>query len=309
MNIKHSSVHYPSRISSLLYSFFLSIRPKTLAVTVVPVTVGTLLTDLPLAKIDWVVAVCALLCAVCIQIAANLINDAFDVKKGVDTKERTGPLRGLHTGVLTVRQVYVSGLVFLGTALLLGIPLALKGGAIIAVFIATSVILSYSYTGGPYPLSYLGLGDFFAFSFYGILNTLVCYYLQTGVCAWQVILAGIQMGCFPTAIIAINNYRDHEADAKAGKKTLAVRFGAQFSRLEIILCLTIPFLLNFIWLFFVGNLLAPLFSTTACFFAVHIINGIRRHPPSQLYNRFLAETALLQVLFGTLFIIGFRIEI
>jgi 4-hydroxybenzoate polyprenyltransferase len=40
----------------------------------------------------------ALLCAVLMQIASNLINDLYDFRKGADTAERLGPPRAVASG-------------------------------------------------------------------------------------------------------------------------------------------------------------------------------------------------------------------
>lgn len=303
------TVPYPITKRSQLSTFFLSLRPKTLILTAMPVAVGTLLMELPLSKINWWIAFFALFSAMSIQIACNLINDAFDVQKGVDDENRLGPLRGAQLGVFSTQQVYFAGLLFLGLGLLFGIPLMIHQGFFMGGFLFLSACLSYLYTGGPYPLSYLGMGDFLAFGFYGILNTSICYYLQAGAINAKVLLASMQMGCFPTAIIAINNFRDMQSDAKAGRKTLAVRFGERFSRVEIGCMLLLPFVLNLVWAFITGHFLAPLFSATTCFFAVYILKKIRQHPPGRIYNRFLSETAILHLLFGILFLIGYRLDL
>lgn len=51
------------------------------------------------------------------------------------------------------------------------------------------------------------------------------------------VLAGIGPGLLSVAILVVNNLRDIESDRVAGKKTLAVRFGVLFSRIQYAACL------------------------------------------------------------------------
>lgn len=40
------------------------------------------------------------------------------------------------------------------------------------------------------------------------------------------------MGALATAVLVVNNARDHQTDVRAGKRTLVVRFGRRFANLE-----------------------------------------------------------------------------
>ena len=51
----------------------------------------------------------------------------------------------------------------------------------------------------------------------------------------------------------------------------------------------------------IGPGLLPLLGL---FLARDIVKGILAHEPGTIYNRYLARAALLQVLFGTLFLMG-----
>ena len=54
------------------------------------------------------------------------------------------------------------------------------------------------------------------------------------------LLLGTVPGFYSVVLIALNNLRDRESDLLSNKKTLAVRFGADFARWEIALCLVAP---------------------------------------------------------------------
>src|SRR5688572_17257677 len=103
--------------------WLLAARPKTLSAAVVPVLMGTALAAHEPAAITWWVFLCALLGAVLIQIATNLINDALDFKKGADTAERLGPTRVTQAGLIRPETVMTAAWLCLAGAALCGIPL------------------------------------------------------------------------------------------------------------------------------------------------------------------------------------------
>lgn len=293
--------------SQSLAAWFLAIRPKTLMAGIIPVLVGSMMTFLYLNEIDWGILISALMVSLSIQIATNLFNDAIDCQKGADTKNRIGPIRVTQSGLLTHGQVFAGGTAFLLLSCLFAYPLVLKGGMVIAFLIFSSLICSYAYTGGPYPLSYLGLGELFVFLYYGFAATMTSFYLQAGFISRDSLVLGFQMGCLTTVIIAINNLRDIEEDQKTGKRTLAARFGILFGRWEITAFVVLPFLANIYW-YFTGKVFVFLLPFATLLMAINLIKGIWMHNPSRIYNRFLGESSLILGLFGLMLILGMRMS-
>lgn len=277
-----------------------STRPKTLILSVVPFVMGTLLASFRVSELNHRVAVWAILSALCIQIATNLINEAFDVKKGADTENRLGPKRALQNGALTLRQVYLGGLAFSLLALLFGIPLVQVGGVPIFILLLVSVALAYAYTGGPYPLAYHGLGELFVIAFFGVASTASAYFFQAGNVSLSPCVLGLQLGLLASVPIAVNNLRDHHGDAKVNKRTLVVRFGSRFGRFLIAVCILSPYILNAYW------------TTSATFFllllplpvGLWIIRGVKKNPPGTIYNKYLALSVLHYVFFAILLSFG-----
>jgi 1,4-dihydroxy-2-naphthoate octaprenyltransferase len=102
-----------------------------------------------------------------------------------------------------------------------------------------SILFGIFYTGGPFPLGYKGLGEVFVLIFFGPVAVGGTYYLQTLEINLPVILAGLSPGLISTALLTVNNLRDIHTDEKAGKRTLAVRFGPIFARVEYLLSILI----------------------------------------------------------------------
>ena len=281
-----------------------ALRPKTLTAALVPVLVATALVRAESHDIVWWVSVCALLSAVFIQIGTNLVNDALDFKKGADTGSRIGPQRVTQSGLLTSKQVMAgAGLCFF-VAFLLGVPLVLKGGWPIVAIGTVSLLMGYAYTGGPFPLAYKGLGDLFVIVFFGLIAVMGTYFLHVGEVSSGAAIAGLQVGLLATVLIAINNLRDAPQDALVGKRTLAVRFGVLFSRVEILVLALAPFLISAYW-FRQGQGLAAILPLCVFPLARRLVMGVFRTEPSAEYNRFLGMGAALHLLFGVFLAVGF----
>jgi 1,4-dihydroxy-2-naphthoate octaprenyltransferase len=221
-----------------LKAWVLAARPKTLTAAAAPVLVGTGLAA-HLAQVALLPALAALTGALLIQIGTNLANDYYDFVRGGDTEDRIGPVRVTQAGLLEPEVVKRGMVVVLGLAMLVGVYLVVVGGWPILVIGLASVACAVLYTGGPYPLAYHGLGEPFVFVFFGLVAVGGTYYVQA--LAWppDALLAGAALGSLSTALLVVNNLRDIETDAKAGKRTLAVRLGPQRTKAEYVALLMV----------------------------------------------------------------------
>ncbi|TMD34650.1 MAG: 1,4-dihydroxy-2-naphthoate polyprenyltransferase [Chloroflexi bacterium] len=70
-----------------------------------------------------------------------------------------------------------------------------------------------------------GLGELFVFIFFGLVATCGTVYVESLRLTPLAVLAGCGIGFLATAILVLNNLRDIETDAAAGKRTLATRIG------------------------------------------------------------------------------------
>lgn len=203
-------------------------RPKTLVAAFIPVAVGTAIA----LRHESFQAIPAALClgfAFLIQIGTNFANDYFDFKKGADTDRRMGPARAVASGVVKPRTMLLATIVILVLAFVIGLCLLPYGGTLLLVVGIASLVCAIAYTGGPFPLAYLGLGDVFVVAFFGLVAVGFTQFVQTGIFPREAWLAGLGVGLAINNLLVVNNYRDMEEDAQNGKKTLAVRFGRKFS--------------------------------------------------------------------------------
>jgi len=211
-------------------------RPKTLIASLSPVLIGTVIA--PIFHLSIFFA--TLIFALCVQVGTNFANDYLDFLNGADTKERKGPRRLVQSGRVSVRKMRaITGAIF-AVALIIGLYLSRVGGWQIGALALLAILLGYLYTGGPYPLAYLGLGDLFVLIFFGPVATAGTTYLQTGIISPIALIAGFAPGFLSAALLALNNLRDIDQDRCANKKTLPVRFGLSWGKGEAILCLILP---------------------------------------------------------------------
>jgi 1,4-dihydroxy-2-naphthoate octaprenyltransferase len=222
-------------------AWLLAARPATLSAAVVPVAVGSACAAAAAAGFRPGPALAALLGAVFIQIGTNFANDVFDYEQGADTAERLGPTRATQAGLLTPRAMRVGMIAAFGLAVLAGLYLVwVAGWPVVAIGVA-SVLSGIAYTGGPYPLGYHGLGDVFVLVFFGFVAVCGTAFVQLGqvpALAWW---ASVPIGSLATAILVVNNVRDRVTDAKAGKRTLAVRLGRGGGVAEYVLLVLVSY--------------------------------------------------------------------
>ncbi len=219
-----------------------AIRPATLTAAFGPVAVGTALAHRD-GKLAPLAALAAVLGAVFIQIGTNLFNDYADFEKGADTEERVGPARAVQKGWLTSRQVLIGTVVSFVLAASFGMYLVLTAGWPILALGLVSIACGVLYTGGPAPLAYVGLGDVFVMAFFGVAAVCGTYFVQAGTVSTEAWLTSLAVGSHATAILVVNNLRDRHTDARAGKRTLVVRFGERFGRSEYLVSVVAPYLL------------------------------------------------------------------
>lgn len=226
-------------------AWLMAARPQTLPAGAAPVIVGTGLAIYD-GRFAPVSAVFALIGALLLQIGTNFANDYYDAVRGADTEEREGFTRVTAGGIIDPVSVKRAMYATFALAIVAGSYLVYLGGIPILVVGLASVAAGITYTGGPLPYGYRGLGDVFVFVFFGLVAVVGTYYVQAVVFAtapfplWipegtvpvRAVVAALPVAGLSTAILVVNNIRDRETDAAAGKRTLAVMLGYRLSRIE-----------------------------------------------------------------------------
>jgi 1,4-dihydroxy-2-naphthoate octaprenyltransferase len=226
-------------------AWLMAARPQTLPAGAAPVIVGTGLT-VQAGVFEPIPAAFALVGALLLQIGTNFANDYYDAVRGSDNNDREGFTRVTAGGLIEPASVKRAMYATFGLSILFGTYLVYIGGVPILVVGLASVVAGITYTGGPLPYGYRGLGDLFVFVFFGLVAVVGTYYVQAvgyvadpfplwipaGTVPLAALVAGLPAAGLSTAILIVNNVRDRETDAASDKQTLAVLLGYRASRIE-----------------------------------------------------------------------------
>ncbi len=292
-------------MTTAMRAWLMAVRLPTLLIPTIQVATGTGVAYAYAESVNWLLAFYAWLVAVCVTIGTNLINDAIDYEKGGDPVNRFGKPKVINAGLLSHTQVFWGGM--LAFAVACAVPLALDVDQLTCFLIVLlCVVCGYCYTGGPYPISYLGLSELFILIFYGGVCVIVPFYAQTYMINGAIILAALQMGLLAIIPNALNNFRDVAVDTAAHKRTLAVRFGQEFARMELMVLAITPFILNLGWLFFEKSM-AALMPWLLAPFVYLFLRVIWNNTSGHILNRYFAMSVLIHFFFGILLITGLLI--
>lgn len=284
-------------------AWLLAARPRTLPAAVGPVLVGGgmawidgLFAPLPLAA--------ALACALLLQIGTNLANDYTDFARGADTDERLGRRRAVQAGLLSLERVRAAAFGAFGAAVLVGLYLVVRGGWPVLVIGLVSIGAGFAYTGGPWPFGYRGLGDLFVFVFFGLVAVTGTVYVQGLQWRADALLAGVGIGAFTTAILVVNNLRDIDTDARAGKRTLATVLGRRGSRAEYAALLGLAAAVPPLGVALAGWPAGALLAVGAVALAGPPLRTVLTYDDPRELNPALEGTARAVGLYGLLFAVG-----
>jgi 1,4-dihydroxy-2-naphthoate polyprenyltransferase len=284
-------------------AWLMAARPRTLAVAIGPIAVGTAVAAIEGGARLWP-AFAALLGAMLLQLGSNFANDVYDFEKGADTDELVGPARATQLGLLTPRQMRQGMVAVFAAATLVGVYLIAVAGWPIAAVGVASIIAAIAYTGGPWPFGYHGLGDLMVFLFFGVVAVVGASYVQTLEASSLAFAVSIPVGALATATLVVNNVRDRDTDVKAGKRTLAVRLGARGGRLEYVLLVGLAYWMLPVcyWAFEQSAwIFLPLATLPR---ACQLLNRVFHNSDGPTLNEALGGTAQLGMFYSILFAIG-----
>jgi 1,4-dihydroxy-2-naphthoate octaprenyltransferase len=278
-------------------------RPRTLSLAFSPVLAGASLAWGLAGRSNALALALAMFCALCIQTATNLFNDARDFERGGDGPDRIGPKRAVASGLLPARSIKGAAYGLFACAALGGAWLVWLGGWPILLLGLASIASGWAYSGGPRPISHTPLGELFVIAFFGLGAVCGTYWLCAGALTLASILAGLALGCFAAAVLMVNNIRDIKGDARVGRRTLAIVAGDAGARRIFSLLMAAPFALllllvqqaphRHVWLAFAA---LPL--------ALALTSRLRSAPVGPVFNIFLSGVAKVQAVFALLLAIG-----
>jgi 1,4-dihydroxy-2-naphthoate polyprenyltransferase len=204
------------------------IRPFAFTGSFVAVTAGATLTVLD-NKFVWPIYLAALAAALLIQAGTNVINEVFDVRRGVDTIVSPRASHAVLKGRFTETEAYLYALLMLAGAAVIGLYLVYLRGAGMLALGVLGLISGWAYTAPPLNLKYRGLGLVMVFLIFGPIMTVGSFYAVSGTADVRALVLSVPVGLLVSAIVHGNDWRDIGDDSRAGITTPSILLGAEWA--------------------------------------------------------------------------------
>jgi 1,4-dihydroxy-2-naphthoate octaprenyltransferase len=294
-------------MANVYRDWFLAARPWSFTMTAISVSVGSTLAAVE-GSFSWPLFLLALIAAVLMHAASNLINDVDDVRNGVDTLEvptaryRPHPLR---EGRLRLEQVRLAAYLLYLLAAAIGIFLAVTRGPLVIILGIIGTAAGITYTAAPLSYKYRAMGEFSVFLMWGPLMVTGAYYVQQQAVSADALLISIPFGVLVALVLLANNIRDAVYDRRKGIRTLAIMLGER-KGISVYLALIVAAYLAVVVMSVFGPLtvwsLIVLVSTPL---AMNLLRQMAHEIPLDAD----AQTAKLDTAFGLLLVLSLVVRV
>jgi 1,4-dihydroxy-2-naphthoate octaprenyltransferase len=204
------------------------LRPFAFTASAIPVLAGA-----ALAWIDglwsWPAFLAALFGGICIHAGTNIVNEVYDVRKGIDTITSPRASHAIVKGRITERSALRVAAVFFGLAILAGLYLTWLRGAPIVILGLIGLLGGWGYTAPPLQYKNHALGVPLVFLLMGPLMVEGAYFAVSGTWSSTALVLSIPVGLLVAAILHGNEWRDIREDTRAGISTLSSRIGRRWA--------------------------------------------------------------------------------
>lgn len=292
-----------------LQNIIRSLRLPFAAASILPFVFGTLIGS---RHPEWIRFICGLLAVTATHLSANLINDYFDSKSGVDWHDRRffgffGGSKLIQAGLLSQRFYLIAALFMAAVALLCVITLAIliRSDFVVLIYLLI-IILSWQYSATPFQFSYRYLGEIFIFILFGPVTVMGGYFIQSGIFPdLKSFFLSLPFGFLTAAVLFANEVPDFPDDFSFGKRTWVNFSGPKHAYIGYyiltacaFLCIVTGVLLKYLHpLALLTLLLVPLSLDAAAVLKRDYADKVKLVRSSLL-------TIRLQILFGLILILG-----
>jgi 1,4-dihydroxy-2-naphthoate polyprenyltransferase len=213
------------RRSGALYEI---LRPFAFTASVIPVLAGAALAwvnDLW----NWPPFIASLLGAVFLHAGTNIVNEVYDVRKGVDSITSPRASHAIVKGRMTERTALMIAGVAFALAIAVGLYLVWLRGPAIIVLGTIGLVGGWGYTAPPLEYKNHALGVPLVFLLMGPLMVEGAYFAVSGEWSLTALVLSIPVGLLVAAILHGNEWRDIREDSRAGISTLSGRIGRKWA--------------------------------------------------------------------------------
>ena len=288
-------------------AWYQALRPRVFTATYVPMGLAGIVA-LEDGVFDAPVFLLALIGTLLLQSAANLINEYMDFRRGADQLKQAGQGMTIKKKILKPASVCKGAILTTLAGCLIGLFLLAQSGPLLWIIGIGGVLVAISYTAGPFPLAYNGLGEIAVAIFMGPAIVVGAYYVMSPTVGEsriaELCLISLPIAFMVAAILHANNIRDMDADRAVNKRTLAVIFGIRFARVEYIFLVLGAYVAQVLVMvagFLPVAALLTLITLPEAFRLIRIFNTSRAVP---LLHQAQGRTAKLHGQFGLLLVLG-----
>lgn len=281
-----------------------AIRPHTLPLCLSPVLAGSVVGWVQAGTLRLDITLAAAVSAACMQVGANLQNDAADALNGTDGPDRSGPARVTQLGWAGAGQILRAAWLSFALAVLAGVYLVVVGGLALVLLGLAALVAAYAYSGGPRPISRGPFGEVVVLLFFGLVAVGGVAWLYSGKWSLPAVFLGLMVGLPAAAVLMINNLRDHASDSGAGRRTLAILLGPVRSGRAISTLLLAPVPVLLLLASLGRPWIGALLGLAALVMVPSLIRSVRAASGATDYNRALKRTTLFQLVLTVLVVVG-----
>ncbi len=297
---------------SKINAWYLALRPRVFTATYVPMGLAGIVA-LADGVFDATVFLLALVGTLLLQSAANLINEYADYRRGADRLKEAGQGMTIKHKILTPQSVFYGAVFTTALGCAIGLYLLSQSGPLLWLIGIGGVFVAITYTAGPFPLAYNGLGEIAVAIFMGPAIIVGAYYVMSPELSQarigELCLISLPIAFMVAAILHANNIRDMDADRAVNKRTLAVIFGIRFARAEFIFLVFGAYAAQAL---VVASGLLPVYSLLTLITLPEALRLTRIFNTSQavpLLHQAQGRTAKLHGQFGLLMVVGWALSL
>ncbi len=177
------------------------------------------------ARVLWSNLPLAVLGAFLAHVTANVVNDVYDFRSGVDTLAPTrdspdfGGSNVLTRGLMSDREAFRWGAGFGTVALGCGALIALSAGWGVLIPAVVGAVVAFEYVAPPLRFGYVGrgLGELGILVAFGPLTVGGAAWAAGGSWSWRAAALGVPVGVNIVAILYCHHFTHPEADRELGK--------------------------------------------------------------------------------------------